>query len=213
MESRTSTAIMTAAVRLIFRKRSDWAEPGTEGLFEHYAHQQKCHEEEQGSGMDGGNAAGGDEVLEVHQPGDWKPAFNSWRARDLEIGRALEGADPEKELDAQPEIEHGEQDLDDFASELGAVRRRSADNFLFCGRDELRGTCHGGFRTDSRVGNTDEFGCDLAHMSGNTSGSFEDAVLRTRGQEFQTIRPTRGGWRRRWLAHGAALRIRIQLRS
>jgi len=82
--------------------------------------------------MDGGDAVGDKEVLEVHKAGDGEPAFDAGRAAEV-VGAAvgLEVADPEIELEAEPGVEGEEGDLDGVADALRVVEEMAADEGLF----------------------------------------------------------------------------------
>jgi len=124
----------------ILRERADGAEPGAESFLGGQAHGEERHEKEHGRGMNFGNAPGGQQIFEVHQPGDGQPAFSSRRARNLQaMAAGCEESEPEIKLDAQPAVEQYERKLNQVAYALRAVRR-GAVNQLSDARERSAGS-------------------------------------------------------------------------
>ncbi len=115
----------------VFRERADGAEPGTEALLQQEAGEQEDGNQHERGGVHGGDVAGGEEVLQVHEAGDGKPAIDACGTGDV-VGLAmgLKEARPQQKLDADPEIECEEGKLDDPAGELGVIRRGTTDKRL-----------------------------------------------------------------------------------
>jgi len=78
---------------------------------------------------------GDEEVLEVHEAGDGKPAFDAGGSAEV-VGLAVgfEVADPEVELEAEPGVEGEEGELDGVADALGVVEEMAADEGFLGGR-------------------------------------------------------------------------------
>ena len=123
---------LAAQLPEVFGEGSDGAEPGAEGALEEEAGGGEDEEQDHGGGVDGGDAAGGDEVARVHQSGDGEPAIDSGGAGDVGAGGAgFKVADEEIELDAEEDVEQDEEALHDEAGALPAVGRGAANVGLF----------------------------------------------------------------------------------
>jgi len=123
---------LLAEVPEVFGGGTYGAEPGAKGFLEEPARDEKDDEEDHRGGVDSGDVVGGEEVLEVHEAGDGKPAFDAGGATEvmgLAIGFVI--ADPEVELEAEPGVEGEEGELDRMAGTLGVVEEMAADEGLF----------------------------------------------------------------------------------
>ena len=115
----------------VFGYGADRAEPGAEGFFEQQAGEQKDDEEKHRRRVDGGDVMGDEEVLEVHEAGDGKPALDAGGTAEVaRLAVGFEVADPEVELEAEPGVECEEGDLDGVADALGVVLREVAEEGL-----------------------------------------------------------------------------------
>ncbi len=77
--------------------------------------------------MNGGDAAGGEEVARVHEAGDGQPAIDSGGTGDVGAGGGgFEVADEEIELDAEEDVEQDEEALHDETGTLRTVGRGAA---------------------------------------------------------------------------------------
>ncbi len=85
--------------------------------------------------MNGGNAAGGEEVAHVHQSGDGQPAIDPGGTRDMRAGGGgLKVTNEEIKLHAEEDVEQDEQALHDETDALRTVGRGAADVLLLGGR-------------------------------------------------------------------------------
>ena len=124
----------TAQLPQVFRDGSHRTQPTAKRFAEDERNRQERRKQEEACGMYARHLPGDQEVLQLHQPFDGQPAFDSGRPRDFHRApAAFRPAHPQVELHPDPQVQPHQEKLCGDAQRLRVLTTVAADELLACG--------------------------------------------------------------------------------